>query len=138
MSDDRRPLAETPPGSPPQPAPRPVYVVDDDPAILAALKFNLEIEGFAVETFVNGDAILAGTEGQTRGCLVIDYILPDGDGLSLLETMRARGLALPAILITTAPSSAMRARAAAAGATVVEKPLFGNVLIEAVQNAFPG
>ena len=116
---------------------RPVFVIDDDPALLGSLKFNLEIEGFAVETFVNGAAALSGIEGRKWGCLVIDYNLPDGDGLTLLEPLRQRGVKLPAILITTAPSAAMKARAARSNAIVVEKPLLGDALMEAVQQTFP-
>jgi len=42
---------------------------------------------------------------------------------------------LPAILITTNPPSIVRERAAAAGLAVVEKPLLGNSLSEAIHEA---
>jgi CheY-like chemotaxis protein len=51
---------------------------------------------------------------------VIDLRLPGIDGLTLIERLRAGGARMPAILITTTPTSA----AAAAGqAEIVEKPL---------------
>ena len=36
-----------------------VYAVDDDPDVLASLRFLLEAEGFAVKTFANGSDLLA-------------------------------------------------------------------------------
>jgi FixJ family two-component response regulator len=64
--------------------------------------------------------------------MVIDYKLPGADGLSLLSDLRERGVTLPAILITSHPTQSLRRRAAAATAPIVEKPLLGDVLSNAV------
>jgi DNA-binding response OmpR family regulator len=50
------------------------------------------------------------------------------DGLSLLKVLRSRGVDLPAVLITSAPDRRVRSRAAEAGAAIIEKPLFGDLL----------
>lgn len=115
---------------------RPVFVIDDDPAILGSLKFALEIEGFAVHTYPSAKALLADPTRKKWGCLVIDYNLPDGDGLQMLDELRRRGVSMPAILITSDPSPRLRERAAEAGVPIVEKPLIGNGLIEAIRGAF--
>ena len=116
---------------------RPVLVIDDDPAILASLKFSLEIEGYSVRTYTSAKALLADATGRNRGCLVLDYNLADGNGLQLLDELRQRGTTMPAILITTNPGPHLRMRAAAASVSIVEKPLTGNTLVDAIRTAFP-
>jgi FixJ family two-component response regulator len=109
-----------------------VIVVDDDPAVLSALKFALEIEGFRIAAYRNGSELLAEPVLPSSGCLVIDYRLPEADGLSLLSDLRGRGVRLPAILITSHPTQSLRRRAAAAAAPIIEKPLLGDALSNAV------
>jgi two-component system C4-dicarboxylate transport response regulator DctD len=55
------------------------------------------------------------------------------NGLDLLASLRARGVSTPAIIITTNPSRAIRARVAASGATLIEKPLLGEGLTRAIR-----
>ncbi len=117
-------------------AERPVFVIDDDPAILASLKFSLEIEGYAVHTYSSSKALLADATRSRWGCLVIDYNLEDGNGLQLLDALRQRGVTMPAILITTNPGPHLRVRAAAASVAIVEKPLIGNTLLDTIRRAF--
>ncbi len=116
---------------------RPVFVIDDDPAILASLKFSLEIEGYTVRTYSSAKALIADATRKNWGCLVIDYNLDDRNGLQLLDELRQRGVAMPAILITTNPGPHLRVRAAAASVTIVEKPLIGDTLVDAIHMAFP-
>ena len=118
-------------------ADRSVFVIDDDPAILASLKFSLEIEGYSVRTYSSPKALIADATRKTWGCLVIDYNLADSNGLQLLDELRRYGVRMPAILITTNPSPHLRVRAAAASVSIVEKPLIGNTLVDAIRAAFP-
>ncbi len=121
----------------PRAAERAVFVIDDDPAILASLKFSLEIEGYAVRTYSSPKALIADATRKAWGCLVIDYNLAEGNGLQLLDELRKRGVTMPAILITTAPGPHLRVRAAAASVSIVEKPLIGNMLVDTIRKAFP-
>lgn len=115
-----------------------VLLVDDDAAVAHALKFALELDGFQVRTFPEGDALLAVGELPTRGCLVLDVNLPGMNGLELLARLRARKVALPAVLITSHPNAALRAGAAAAGVPIVEKPLMADALSDVVRQAVGG
>ncbi len=112
-----------------------VVVIDDDPAVVGSLKFSLEIEGFAVEAFYSAEEFLARLPLPRSACLVIDYKLPSMDGLTLVSVLRSRGDASPAILITTNPSAAVSQRARAQQMKIVEKPLLGNALGDAIRTA---
>jgi DNA-binding response OmpR family regulator len=59
------------------------------------------------------------------------------DGLTLLKTLRVRGVALPAILTAFAPARRLKVRASEAGAVIVEKPLLCDALTAAVRAALP-
>ncbi|HYC67323.1 response regulator transcription factor [Brevundimonas sp.] len=112
-----------------------ILLVEDDPAVVNALTFSLELEGFEVCAYADGETLLASTPLPTRGCLVLDYNLPGIDGLDLLERLRAAEVNLPAILITTNPRRALRAQAALAGVQIIEKPLLTDALRDSVRNA---
>lgn len=121
-----------------QPLANPVpilLVVDDDAAVRHSLKFSLEIEGFDVRLYPDAGALLKEPSLPSFGCLMIDYYLPDMSGLELLARLRGRGATLPAFLITGHPSIALRQRAKEAGVTTLEKPLFGNGLVETIRSA---
>lgn len=123
-------------GLPASTDPRPVvFFVDDDPAVAHAVQFSFDLEGLDVRRFKDAESLLACGPLPEKGCLILDYNLPGVDGLVLLERLRDNGVHLPAILITTNPRPNMRARAAAAGVPIVEKPLLTDALLSAVRSA---
>ncbi len=111
-----------------------VVVVDNDAALLGALKFALELEGYAVTPFRSAAEVLAEKHLPASGCLVVDFDLIGMNGLDLVAALRNRSVGLPAILITGSASREVRRRAAAANMPIVEKPLFGNTLVNAIHN----
>lgn len=114
--------------APPSPDRPLVVLVDDDPAVRNSLKFSLELEGFEVDAFDSGETLLARQLPDHDTCLVLDERLPGLTGLQTLAELRDRRVALPALLITTNPNPNIRAAAAAAGISIVEKPLLCDAL----------
>lgn len=110
-----------------------LLVVDDDAAVLNSLKFSLEIEGFIVRIYCDGESLLNDPDLPEFGCLVIDHYMPDMTGLDLLARLRSRNINLPAILMSGHPSLTLRRRAAEAGVPLVEKPLLGSGLVDTVR-----
>ena len=113
-----------------------VLVVDDDAAVLGALKFALEAEGLRVRDYRGSVPLLADLNMPPFGCLVVDYRMPIMDGLELIEVLRGRGITAPAIMITGRTNKELAAQAAKLGVRLVlEKPLADGALIAAIRTA---
>jgi len=115
-------------------SPTVIVIVDDDAAVRKSLKFSLEIEGFSVRAFSDGRELLDQKEFPSCGCLIVDQNMPDMQGIDLIAVLRQRHISAPAILITSHPSAALKARAANDGVPIVEKPLLGSALIDAIRS----
>ena len=114
--------------------PHTVLVVDDDSAVRNALKFVLEIEGFTVRLYPNGQALLDDGNLPAVGCLVVDYRMPDMNGLELVERLCAGDVTLPVVLICSRLSGWLKTRAMQAGVSaVLEKPLSDSALVECIR-----
>ncbi|MEX6508602.1 response regulator [Jiella sp. M17.18] len=113
-----------------------ILVVDDDEAVRESLKFSLELEGVEVGLCQAGQELFSHPRLAAAKCLVLDFKMPDIDGIGVLQTLRERGITLPAILITGHATAALRQRAAEAGAIdVLQKPLLGTVLFDSIRQA---
>jgi two-component system response regulator FixJ len=112
-----------------------VLVVDDDAAVRNSLKFSLELEGFAVRLYADGRDLLDDPHLPPDGCLIVDQTMPGMSGLDVVDAVRHRGMANPAVLITSNVSPKLRNRAALAGVAVIEKPFFGNELVDAIRDS---
>jgi two-component system, LuxR family, response regulator FixJ len=115
-----------------------VIVVDDDLAVCNSLKFSLEVEGFAVRAYSGVVELLGDAELPFSDCLVLDQNMPGMNGLDLIAQLRARDIAVPAILVTSYPTAALSQRAAKAGLAIVEKPFLGTALLDRIRDQFPG
>jgi two-component system response regulator FixJ len=113
-----------------------VYVVDDDFGVLGSLRFLLETDGFEVETFMSGPALLNAVASKEADCFVIDYKMPNIDGIDLASQLHNRGLAAPIILITGYPDDNISAKAAVVGVHhVLLKPHLEESLVARVRGA---
>lgn len=109
-------------------------MVDDDAGVRSALQFLLETDGQRVRTFPSAAAFLQHGFAPDVACLVLDHRMPGLTGLELAREVRQRGLEAPVILILGTPDAGLRRRALAAGiASVLEKPLDGDMLLPAVR-----
>lgn len=108
-------------------------IVNDDAAMRDAMQFALRLEGAEVRLHESGAGLLADPALPACGCLVLKFHLPEMDGLEVLRRVRAMELTMPAILLTSNATPALRARAAAAGVwLVLEKPIMDGALVNAV------
>jgi two-component system OmpR family response regulator len=93
-----------------------VLVVEDNPDLGTNLQKGLREHGYAVDLardFTSGCRLaLAGH----YDLLILDRMLPGGDGLDLLRTLRAQNVAIPAIFLTARGDVEERIRGLRAGA----------------------
>src|SRR5437867_11234558 len=66
-----------------------ILVVDDEPAILRALRTNLSGHGFQVETAETGREAIDAASGRAPDIVLLDLGLPDVDGLDVIRALRA-------------------------------------------------
>jgi len=93
-----------------------ILVVDDDAPIRRMLDRTLSAEGYAVATAADGGEALAAVERSTPDLVVLDVGLPGVDGLSVSRRLRAKGLAVPVLLLTARDSVPDRVAGLDAGA----------------------
>lgn len=114
-----------------------VCVVEDDADTLASIQFLLEAEGYVVFPFQNGSNLMQHVgRSAPPFCCIIDYKLPNMDGLELAQRLRTErpGLAW-IIMITGHPDPSIRKRVEEAGLDLFEKPLLQEALLLAVRAA---
>ncbi len=96
--------------------PRRVLIVEDDPEERGYLARALSEAGWTVEATGSGREGLFHASGGDFDALLLDRMLPDLDGLSLLKSVRAAGVRTPAILLTAMSAIDERVRGLRAGA----------------------
>ena len=110
-----------------------VLVVDDDRAVRDSLKFALEIEGLLVRVCSGGAELLVHPDLLQACCIVLDYKMPEMDGLAVLALLAAQDLAIPVIVITAHATKHLRDGATKAGVRhILEKPLFNGGLLDSI------
>src|SRR3954447_1969023 len=77
-----------------------ILVVDDDAPIRRMLDRTLSAEGYEVETAADGGGALAAVERSAPDLVVLDVAMDGLDSLAVCRRLRAKGLALPVLLLT--------------------------------------
>jgi DNA-binding NtrC family response regulator len=113
-----------------------LLVVDDEPSILTTLQKALSLEGYSVD--VAGGVRVAEEKIKKRAydlCL-FDVTLPDGNGVELLERLRASKSDTPVIMMSGHATIDTAVRAVRIGAlNFLEKPLNTDALLIAIETA---
>jgi FixJ family two-component response regulator len=113
-----------------------VYVVDDDASVREALARLIGSLGVRVQGCASAAEFLDVVDVARPGCVVLDVRLGPTDGLDLQETLPARGVAMPVIVVTAYGTAATAVRAMRAGALdVLEKPFDPRHLLQRVREA---
>jgi CheY-like chemotaxis protein len=116
--------------------PRHLLIVDDSALVTDALRILFEESGLKVTTANSVASAVACATAERADVMLLDLTLPDGDGLSIIDHLRARD-ALPGVVIavTGHDDDDLRARCIAAGCqSVLFKPVPTWKLLTMVQS----
>ncbi len=79
-----------------------VLIVEDEQHLADGLRFNLEAEGYTVETVGDGESALNKLLAEKRryDAIVLDIMLPGKDGFEVAAELRAAGNYIPVLMLT--------------------------------------
>jgi two-component system OmpR family response regulator len=77
-----------------------LLVVEDEPIILELLSGSLRFAGFEVVTAASGAEALRATAAMRPSLILLDVMLPDGDGFEVIRQIRSGGARVPVIFLT--------------------------------------
>jgi FixJ family two-component response regulator len=113
-----------------------VYLVDDDPRVLAALSRLLGSAGYEVEIHASAEDFLCFHDADLPGCVIVDLSLPGMDGFGIQQTLSSAHTDRPVIFLTGCGDIPASVRAMKAGAVdFLTKPVDAATLLAAVESA---
>lgn len=119
-----------------------VLVVEDDKRIAAFIVKGLTQAGYTVDHAADGKVGLKMARSEPYAGAIVDLMLPQLDGLSLIEALRKHGVSLPVLILSAKRTVPERVRGLAAGGDdYLTKPFsFAELLarVQALTRRFAG
>jgi two-component system, OmpR family, response regulator len=113
---------------------RRILVVDDEPSIVDAVATALRYEGFEVDEAVNGRDALNTVTQREPDLIVLDWMLPDLDGIEVGRRLRSQGFKCAILFLTAKDSTENKVEALRAGGDdYVTKPFSLAEIVARVQ-----
>lgn len=113
-----------------------VLVVDDDKNMCWILSRLFSEEGFKVKSAATAKEALILIENEEISVAILDYRLPDMNGLELFECIKREHPTIPSILITSYGSQQLSEKAMEAGFfAYCDKPFSNRELIRIIREA---
>ncbi|HET9184054.1 MAG TPA: sigma-54 dependent transcriptional regulator [Candidatus Angelobacter sp.] len=113
-----------------------VLIIDDEMAIRESLETLLEFEGYSVQSAESGEEGLAKLAETPFDLVLLDFALPDRNGVDILADIRSRDPQLAVIMITAYGTVDNAVRAMQSGATnFIQKPWDNEKLLADVRVA---
>jgi two-component system OmpR family response regulator len=97
------------------PGRRRILVIEDDPETAGQLTDSLMTHGYEVDLAVNGSEALSRARSADYAVLTIDRMLPDIDGIAVMQRLRDGGIATPVLIISALGEIDDRVRGLRAG-----------------------
>ena len=114
-----------------------VFIIDDDDDIRKSLSRSLTKRGFNVESFASANSFLSSYDENMSGCILLDYGMPEINGLELQQQLLEKKFSIPIIFMTGHGGIPESVQAIKAGAIdFLEKPFKQDALLNAIHSAF--
>ena len=114
-----------------------VFLVEDDQSIVSLVQYNLQKEGFNVQTSGNGEEAIKDIKNYEPDLILLDWMLPDLSGLNICKSLKKdkKHKNIPIIMLTAKGQEEDKVSALNAGADdYITKP-FGHAELIARINA---
>lgn len=85
-----------------------ILLVEDEENFREALKLNLELEGYQVVSAMDGSRAIKELQNQYFDLMILDIMLPEMDGIEVLETIRVQNNSIPVLILSAKNTSADR------------------------------
>ncbi len=119
----------------PPPPPR-IYIVDEEVVTVQNLVKTLSKDGYVTEGFITGQNALLQVRDNPPDLTIMNVNLHDGDGIDLMQRMRAAAPEMEVILITDHPAIDQAVEATKKGAfNYLKKPVKLNTLCKTITDA---
>jgi two-component system response regulator GlrR len=113
-----------------------ILIADDDPEILRVLTLELTRAGYEIITACSGAEAVDLLRLRRPDFLVVDYQMPEGDGVMVMGKAQAIAPGLPAVILTAHDSTHLRQKALRLGARAVfAKPFPSATLLAEIRGA---
>ena len=114
-----------------------ISIIDDDEDIRKSLTRSLTKRGYHVESYPSANDFLKSYDETKSSCLLLDYGMPELNGLELQQLLINEDISIPVIFMTGHGGIPESVQAMKAGAVdFLEKPFKQDVLINAIHTAF--
>ncbi len=112
-----------------------ILVVEDEPGIAEIVRIALEEAKFTVVVAATGDEGLEQARTETFACLVLDWMLPGRDGVSICNALRGERATIPILMLTARDAVRDRIRGLEVGADdYLPKPFDPDELVARVRS----
>lgn len=85
-----------------------ILLVEDEENLHEALKLNLELEGYEITSAFDGKTAVKAVQQEYFDLIILDIMLPEMDGLAVMETIRVQNNEVPILVLSAKNSSADR------------------------------
>jgi len=85
-----------------------ILLVEDEENLHEALKLNLELEGYEVTSAFDGSDALKAVQGEYFDLIILDIMLPEIDGIAVIESIRVQNIEVPVLILSAKNSSSDR------------------------------
>lgn len=115
---------------------RKILIVDDDKEFVRGLAVRLKTNGFDIATAPDAIAAISAARKESPDLILLDYALPGGNGLTVLDRFKSLMVIAPIIVLSASEILDLPNQATKAGAfAFLRKPVDNTMLLRTIHRA---
>ncbi len=85
-----------------------ILIVEDEENLHKTLRYNLEMEEYSITSAFTGTEAIKAIDSEYFDLIILDLMLPELDGISIIENVRVKNIDSPILILSAKSSSADR------------------------------